>query len=171
MGLLSQGSEKAILSKSVDLWPIMVDFPERHAFAYLSAPWAKLSHALVFRGLSQISAPEVGSTRLAVATGSLADSRLSRHYFPKADIVAVRSAEDVVPAVCSGVESGLITLSSTFPGKTPTCSNTTLHFHPIDGASFWYCIGAQKDDRDTRGAADILRDEIGRMALDNSLQH
>src|ERR1035441_3903519 len=38
-----QGSEKAIISKSVNLWPIMVDFPERHQFAYLTAPWARLS--------------------------------------------------------------------------------------------------------------------------------
>jgi signal transduction histidine kinase/DNA-binding response OmpR family regulator len=108
--------------------------------------------------------------RLAVATGSISDSRISRHYFPKAVIVPVNSAEGVVPAVCSGdAESGLITLSSTFPGETLGCPNTTLQFLPIEGASFWYCIGAQKDDRDARAAADILRDEIGRMALDNTL--
>jgi signal transduction histidine kinase/CheY-like chemotaxis protein len=166
-----QGSEKALISKSVALWPIMVDFPERHQFAYLTAPWARLSHALVYRAPARIATPEdVGSMSLAVATGSIADSRISRFYFPKAVIVPVNSAQDVVPAVCSGAaESGLITLSSTFPGETLACSNASLQFLPIEGASFWYCIGAQKDDREARAAAEILRDEIGRMALDNSL--
>jgi signal transduction histidine kinase/DNA-binding response OmpR family regulator len=166
-----QGSEKAIISKSVDLWPIMVDFPERHQFAYLTAPWAKLSHAVVYRAPARIATPEdVGSMRLAVATGSISDSRVSRRYFPKAAIVPVPNAEEVVPAVCSGAaESGLITLSSTFPGRALECANARLQFLPIEGASFWYCIGAQKYDRDARAAAEILRDEIGRMALDNSL--
>ena len=166
-----EGSEKAIISKSVDLWPIMVDFPERHQFAYLTAPWAKLSLALVYRAPAHLATPEdVGSMRLAVATGSISDSRISRRYFPKATIVPVPNAEEVVPAVCSGAaESGLITLSSTFPGRTFECANGRLQFLPIEGASFWYCIGAQKGDRDARAAAEILRDEIGRMALDNSL--
>ena len=166
-----QGSEKALISKSVELWPIMVDFPERHQFAYLTAPWARVSHALVYRAPARIATPEdVGSMSLAVATGSIADSRISRLYFPKAVIVPVNSAQDVVPAVCSGAaESGLITLSSTFPGETLACSNASLQFLPIEGASFWYCIGAQKGDREARAAAEILRDEIGRMALDNSL--
>ena len=167
----TQGSEKAIISKSVDLWPIMVDFQERHEFAYLTAPWAKLSHALVYRAPAHIATPEdVGSMRLAVATGSISDSRISRRYFPRATIVPVASAEQVVPSVCSGsAETGLITLSSTFPGKISECANGRLQFLPIEGASFWYCIGAQKNDRDARAGADILRDEIGRMALDNSL--
>ena len=166
-----EGSEKAIISKSVDLWPIMVDFPERHQFAYLTAPWAKLSLALVYRAPAHLATPEdVGSMRLAVATGSISDSRISRRYFPKATIVPVPNAEEVVPAVCSGAaESGLITLSSTFPGRASECANGRLQFLPIEGASFWYCIGAQKGDRDARAAAEILRDEIGRMALDNSL--
>jgi signal transduction histidine kinase/DNA-binding response OmpR family regulator len=108
--------------------------------------------------------------RLAVATGSISDARMAQHYFPKAIIVPVSSAEGVMPAVCSGAaESGLITLSSTFPGEAVACPDTTLHFLPIEGAGFWYCIGAQKNNRDARAAADILRDEIGRMALDNSL--
>jgi signal transduction histidine kinase/CheY-like chemotaxis protein len=166
-----EGSEKAIISKSVDLWPIMVDFPERHQFVYLTGPWAKLSLALVYRAPARLATPEdVGSMRLAVATGSISDSRVSRRYFPKAAIVPVPNAEEVVPAVCSGAaEAGLITLSSTFPGRTSECANSRLQYLPIEGANFWYCIGAQKYDRDARAAAEILRDEIGRMALDDSL--
>ena len=164
------GSEKGIISKSVDLWPIMVDFPERHQFAYLTAPWARLSLALVYRAARIASPEDIGSMKLAVATGSISDSRVSRRYFPKAAIVPVPNAQEVVPAVCSGAaEAGLITLSSTFPGRTSECANGRLQYLPIEGANFWYCIGAQKYDRDARAAAELLRDEIGRMALDNSL--
>jgi signal transduction histidine kinase/CheY-like chemotaxis protein len=166
-----QGPEKAIISKSVDLWPIFVDFPARHKFAYMSAPWARLSLALVYRDSARIAAPEdVGSMKLAIPALSIGDERMARRFFPKATIVPVSSAEKVVPAVCSGTaESGLITLSSTYPGKAMVCPDTTLQFLPIEGSSSWYCLGAQKQDRDARVAADILRDEIGRMALDNSL--
>ena len=153
----AEGSEKAIISKSVDLWPIMVDFPERHQFAYLTAPWARVSYALVYRAPAR-TRESVASMRLAVATSSISDVRTSRRYFPNAAVVPVNSAEEVMPAVCSGAaESGLITLSSTFPGRTMACSNTPLQFVPIEGANFWYCIGAQKDDRDARAAAEILR--------------
>ncbi len=166
-----EGPEKAIISKSVDLWPIFVDFPARHKFAYLTAPWARLSSALVYRAPARISALEdVGSMRLAIPGLSIGDVRTARRFFPKATIVSVSSADHVVPAVCSGAaEIGLITLSSTYPGKAMACTDTTLQFLPVDGSSSWYCLGAQKGDRDARAAADILRDEIGRMALDNSL--
>jgi signal transduction histidine kinase len=165
------GSERALTGKSVDLWPIMVDFPERHKLAYLTAPWAKLSQALVYRAPASIAVPEdVGSMRLAVANESAADSRIAKIYFPKADVVRVKNAQQVVPAVCSGAaESGLITLSSIFPGEAQVCPGVALQFLPIEGASYWYCIGALKDDREAHDAADILREEIGRMALDNSL--
>jgi len=166
-----EGPEKALIGKSVDLWPIFVDFPARHKFAYLTDPWARLSSALVYRSPARISTLEdVGSMRLAIPGLSIGDVRTARRFFPKATIIPVSSAEQVVPSVCSGAaESGLITLSSTYPGKAMACTDTTLQFLPIDGSSSWYCIGAQKQDRDARVAADILRDEIGRMALDNSL--
>jgi len=166
-----RGSEQAFLTRSVELWPIMVDLPERHRVAHLSTPWAKLSHALVFRPPARISRPEdLGATRLAVATESTSDTRISRWYFPTATVVPVESAEAVVPAVCSGAaEAGLITLSSTFPGNAVQCSNTALQFLPIEGASFWYCIGARKGDAEASTAADMLSDEISRMSTDNSL--
>jgi signal transduction histidine kinase/CheY-like chemotaxis protein len=165
------GSEQALIGKHVDLWPIMVDLPERHRFAYLTAPWARLSHALVYRGSDRIAAPEdIGTSRLAVATDSMGDARIAHSYFPKATIVSVGNAEQAVPAVCSGAaEAGLITLSSLFPGKALSCPNGSLQFLPIEGASYWYALGARKDSSEARAAADILRDEIGRMALDNSL--
>lgn len=55
------------------------------------------------------------------------------------------------------------------PGESQTCSSATLQFHLLEATSFGYSIAAQKDDRDARAAAEILREEVGRMALDNSL--
>ena len=40
---------------------------------------------------------------------------------------------------------------------------------PIEGASFWYCVGARKGDAEARTAADMLSDEISKMSIDNSL--
>jgi signal transduction histidine kinase/CheY-like chemotaxis protein len=164
------GSDPALSTKSVDLWPIMVDWPERRRFTYFSEPWAKLTLAIVYRSPIRMERPDdVGSKRLAVATRSRSDGFAAARYFRSASIVPVSNAEDVIPSVCSGAaEVGLITMASVYPPKKQDCA-ADLQMLALDGTSHWYCIGARKDDRDARAAADILRNEIGRMADDGAL--
>jgi len=72
----------------------MVDFPERHGFAYLTEPWAKLSHALVYRGSAQGIGPEaVGHRKLAVANRQQQRFADRAALSPSATIVPVQSAE------------------------------------------------------------------------------
>ncbi len=165
------GSDAALRSHSVDLWPIVVDFPERHRFAYFSAPWAKLTYALVFRSRDRIHRPEdVGTRSLAVATASKSDERISEQYFQHARIVPVGNAEAVIPSVCRGAaDFGLVTLSSMFPGRNESCDGAQLEILPIEGASLWYCFGAAKNDEAARAAADRLRNEVEKMVSDGSL--
>src|ERR1039458_3532717 len=42
-----QGPDEALSSGIVDLWPIMGDLPERRRILYMSAPWTKMTYALV----------------------------------------------------------------------------------------------------------------------------
>jgi len=166
-----EGSEKALQTEAVDLWPIMVDFPERHSYTYFTAPWAELSHAVVYQPQTIITRPEdVGHMSFAVAVGSMSDARVARWFFREASVVPVENAERVVQAVCSGrAQAGLVTLSATFPGRRVECGGLPLGVLPVEGSTFSYCIGAAKGNADAMAAADLLRNEIGRMAADGSM--
>ena len=78
-----QGPEEALRSGAVDLWPLMADLPERHRFQYISAPWARLSYALIIPAAQPTPGPTdlVGKT-LAVMARIDSDSRTARKFFP-----------------------------------------------------------------------------------------
>jgi signal transduction histidine kinase/CheY-like chemotaxis protein len=44
-----------------------------------------------------------------------------------------------------------------------------LRVRPLDGANYWFGIGARKESREARSAADRLRDAIGHMAEEGAL--
>jgi len=125
----------------------------------------------VYREPNRIGRPEeVGARTIAVATASKGDARVSQRYFSRAHVIPVRSAEEVMPSVCAGdAEFGLTTISSMFPAMAVPCTRGRLRILPLEGASFWYCIGAARHNRAAEAAADLLRKEIGKMADDGSL--
>jgi signal transduction histidine kinase/CheY-like chemotaxis protein len=164
-----QGPEAALSSGVVDLWPIVGDLPERRRFLYISAPWTKMTYALVAGRELHLQGPQdVASRSLAVAKINL-DSRLARQYFKKAAIVIVPSTERVTETVCAGrAEVGLISKSAFGNTASSECSERPLQAIIIPGATFWFGIGASKEKRDAQRAADLLRDEIGNMASDGA---
>ena len=70
------GPEEMLRSGKTDLWPVVVDLPERHSILYVTAPWAKLSYSILAPKSSSVSRPSdvVGKT-LAVSTGVSTDAR------------------------------------------------------------------------------------------------
>jgi len=162
--------EPAILTKSVELVPNIINLPQRRQSMYLTAPWANLVYVLLFRTPVRIGKLEdVGSLRLAIEARNGADAWVARDFFPKAVIVPTKSRAAALQAMCSGTaEVALSTLSAT-AGGSYTCPNVSVQSFLIRQANLGYSIGAPKDNRDARAAADILYEEIGRMALDNSM--
>ena len=76
---------------------------------------------------------------------------------------------DVVAAVCSGeVQVGLLAQSSLLDTRSPGCPERPLSAVPLEDATFWFGIGANKKLPMARAAADRLRSEW-RMADDGSL--
>jgi len=165
-----EGSEQALVSKHVDLWPVVVDFPERHAFLYITSPWGEITYAVLLPDTGAAWPPDLAGKRLAAATAIASDVRIARQYFPAARTLSVPGSPDVVMAVCSGAaEAGLLNLNTVIdPQKTP-CPERPLRVLPIPGATFGYGVAASRLNREARSAADALRDEIGKMATDGSL--
>jgi signal transduction histidine kinase/DNA-binding response OmpR family regulator len=165
-----EGSEQALASHHVDLWPVVVDFPERHAFLYITPPWGKITYAVVLPDSHAVWPPNLAGKTLAAATGIASDVRIAHQYFPGIRTVSVPTSADLVRAVCSGAaDAGLINLNTMVDPQKTLCTERPLQVLPIPGATFGYGVAASRYNSEARGAADALRDEIGRMTADGSL--
>ena len=165
-----QGPEKALSSKAVALWPILGDLPERKKFLYITAPWLKMSYVLIFpESLRLKELADLGNRRLAVSKTSL-DSRIAHRYFGGANLLSRVSLNDVVAAVCTGsADAGILAQSSLLDARPTECPEGPLQTLPISAATFWFGIGADKTSSSAKRAADLLRQEIGTMAMDGTL--
>ena len=164
------GPERALTSGTVDLWPLLADLPERHSILYISAPWTKMTFVLVADESRRLVRPgDLGTGTLAVAQINV-DSRVAHQSFRRATLVRVPTVARVDEAVCAGrAEAGLVSRSSFVNTAAAECKERRLRTILVPDATFWYGIGADKGNRDARRAADMLREEIGRMAADGDL--
>jgi len=166
-----EGPEKALSTGAADLWPIIADLPERRKLLHVSPPWARITYALVFPQTVRISRPEdiTGRTLAAIVKIS-SDARVVHEHFPGAMVVPKTSLTEILAAVCSGeVHAGLVSLNAFVDSRFLGCQVGPLRIQPVDGATFWLGVGAEKDRWDSVAAADILRDEVGAMAADGRL--
>jgi signal transduction histidine kinase/DNA-binding response OmpR family regulator len=165
-----QGPEPALTSGSVDLWPVIGDLPERRKFLYISAPWMKMTYVLTSPQSAALNRPEdVANKRLAAARTSM-DSRIVGWHFRHAQLVRQASLSDVVVAVCTGLADAGVIAQSSLLAATPTdCPKGPLQTVPVPDSTFWFGIGATKNNAEAKHAADVLRDEIGQMAADGTL--
>ena len=165
-----QGPEKALSVGEVDLWPLLGDTAGRRRTLYVSSPWIKMTFILVFPKSLPLKGPEdVAGKRLAVPNGSL-DLQVANQSFGHATIVTKPRPGDVIETVCTGAaQVGLLARSTLSESRVSECPQVRLQSLPVPGATFWFGVGANKQKRDARHAADMLRDEIGRMADDGTL--
>jgi signal transduction histidine kinase/DNA-binding response OmpR family regulator len=166
-----QGPEKALASGAVDLWPIMADLPERRNILYVSAPWTKMTYAMVVpESLGVAQTRDLAGKTVAAVTKISSDGHVARQYFGKSTLLPRNSIAEVLYAVCSGAaQAGLISLNPFASPGTLNCSGTEVSILPIDGATYWFGVGANKHSPEAKAAAERLRDEIGRMAADGRL--
>ena len=165
-----EGPEKALGSGAIDLWPMVGDLPARRSFMYISGPWAKMTYVLLFTDALPLKRPEdVAGRTLGVSRITL-DGRIAHTRLSSANIVSEPTTAAVIAAVCSGdVQVGLVAQSSLLESQSSGCPSRELHAIPLEDATFWFGIGANKKRIEARSTADLLRDEIGQMATDGSL--
>ena len=75
-------SEEALRRRLVDLWPLMVDLPDRRKILHLTEPWLYTSHVVLLRS-DALSQDKRFSGRIAVFKIPI-HLRLVREAFPKA---------------------------------------------------------------------------------------
>ncbi|SPE33318.1 putative Histidine kinase [Candidatus Sulfopaludibacter sp. SbA3] len=165
------GLEESLKTGKTDLWPVVVDLPERRGILYVSAPWAKLSYSMLVPESSTVLRPaDLGEKTLAVTSRIGSDARIGQKYFPGATVLSRSSPLEVVAAVCTQQAAvGLIQSNALSSPKQADCPERVLRLIPIEGATFWGGVGATLKNRDARRAADRLLAAIGEMANDRSL--
>jgi signal transduction histidine kinase/PleD family two-component response regulator len=165
------GPERALVSGQVDLWPLLVDLPERRKFLYITAPYLRMRYALVFARALDIRQPaDLAGETVAATLHVGSDSRTAHKFFPNSPLLGVDTVSGVMSAVCSGAaQGGLLSLNAIAVAPHAPCAQRGLRVQPLQGANYWFGIGARKDSREARTAADRLRDTIGRMAEEGAL--
>jgi len=165
-----QGPEKALTSGKIDLWPILGDTVERRRTVYVSAPWMKMTFIMAFPESEPLRTPaDVAGKTLAVARVSL-DLKIAQKDFANAKILIRPTRSDILQAVCTGAaNAGLFAQSAIADVRISECKKGPLQAIPVPEGTIWFGIGANKRERVACRAADMLRDEIGRMATDGTL--
>ena len=121
-------SEEALRRGLVDLWPLMIDLPERRQRLHLTQPWLYTSHVILLRS-DRTSPDREFSGRIAVFKIPI-HLRLLREAFPKAVAVAVPESRQVIKEVCQGtVPAGFLegrAALSDLGERPPECGAVTL---------------------------------------------
>ena len=95
-----KSSEESLRHNLVDLWPLVVDLPERRKYMHFARPWMHSSYVLLFRE----GTPPVGSgfTGKIAVFGIPLHSRVLHERFPKALVVETLASHGVMTQVCTG---------------------------------------------------------------------
>ena len=166
-----EGPEKALVSGRVDIWPLLVDLPERRKLVYITAPWSRMRYAVVFaRALDFRQPADLAGKIVAANLHFSSNNRSVRKFFPNSALLGVETGSEVMGAVCSGAaQGGFLSLNSISVAPHEACTQQDLRVRPLDGASYWCGVGARRDSPEARLAADRLREAIGHMAEEGAL--
>ena len=130
-------SDEAFRKGLVDLWPLMVDFPDRRKHVHFARPWMHSSNVLLVRdGSPNPDRRFKGS--IAVFKMPL-HVRLAREQFPEAHIVEVPDVEDIIKQVCKGADAGFLearVAMTLLREKFQECPSMTLRVQTIPGLKF-----------------------------------
>ncbi|MDP8980691.1 MAG: response regulator [Acidobacteriota bacterium] len=167
---LPEGPEAALKAGKSDLWPVLGDLPERRKYLYISRPWLETTYILVSREDHPLADAAAVDGRLVAVSRTKLDERVMVKYCPRSPVLLKNSPNEVLAAVCSGAApAGIIGQNSALSGRAGTCEGVRLHTALLPGGVYWFGIGATLNDPYARRAADLIRDEIGKMARDGTL--
>lgn len=161
-------SEEALRKGLVDLWPLMVDLPQRRKYVHFAPPYMHSSNVLLTR--EDVAGPDRRLRgRIAVFDIPL-HVRLARDRFPEAQLAPQAVISDIVKQVCTGEAVGgffeaRVALTE-LRTKPPECASVQLRVHTIPELVFQAGVASTFE---SAAAADQIQGEIGKMFRDGSL--
>ncbi|HKE26592.1 MAG TPA: ATP-binding protein [Bryobacteraceae bacterium] len=161
-------SDESLSRGLVDLWPIMLDLPERRKHFHITQPWLHTSHTLVLRAATEAPGPDF-TGRIALLHLRV-HSLLARQEFPQAQVIPFTDVATIVKEVCRGtVAAGFLEARAALAAlrdKPAECSATKLRVQTFPRLTLPLAIGST---RGAAAAADRIRREIGNLFRDGTL--
>jgi PAS domain S-box-containing protein len=161
------GSERALRSGVVDLWPLITDLPDRRRFIHISAPYLQNQHVLVLPARQPLPGPDFDGS--VAHTTQAIHRRLLRAQFPGTRSLETREEVQAIAKVCAGEAAAAFLESRTALAllrKPPSgCDAAALRAHVLPGV-FQLGVGATFE---AAGAADRIREQIPALARDGTL--
>jgi PAS domain S-box-containing protein len=152
----------------VDLWPLVVDLPDRRQFIHFARPWMHSSYVLLFREGTQIGDRSVPG-RIAVFRMPL-HARLARERFPAAQVVETPAAHGVISQVCTGAAAAgffeMRMAQSELRERPAECAGVVLRLHTLPNMTLQAGLASTFE---AAGPADRIQREIANMFRDGSL--
>ena len=163
-----QSSYESFQQGLVDLWPLMVNRPERRKLVYFTRPWMHSSYALVLR--EGTPAPD------RRFTGSIAVFNLPLHVrvlgeqFPQARVITGSDIHELTRMMCSGSADAAFVESraavTELRNAPEECSGIRFRVQRLPEMIFHAGIASTYE---AAGAAEALEREIANMFRDGSL--
>ncbi len=159
----------ALRNKSVDLWPVIADLPERRSFAYVSDSWMVSDNYLMVRG-SQGRLPGPDFRGTIHYSGPDLYVGLMRKRWPGVHTVAISPGADLSAPYCNGAFDYLFLsvhqANNLMPQVIRQCPSED--FRVYNTPDLATRLGVASTPK-YAAVADLLRSEVLKMAADGRL--
>ncbi len=160
-------SDEAFRKGLVDLWPLMVDRPDRRKRVHFARPWMRSSDVLLVRDGSP-NPDRRFKGRIEVFKMPL-HVGLVREQFPEAHIEVLPDIEDIIKQVCKGADAGFLEARvalTLLREKSQECPSIAFRVQTIPGLVFDAGLASTFE---SAGAADQIQREIDNMFRNGNL--
>ena len=162
-----KSSEESLRKGLVDLWPLVVDLPDRRSYMHFARPWMHSNYVLMLREGTQINGRGFKG-RIAVFNIPL-HSRMLRERFPEAQVAVDPTAHGVITQVCTGAAAAgfyeMRMAQSELRESPPECGSAVLRLQTLTGMTMQAGVASTLQ---AAAAADRIQQEIAAMFRDGS---
>jgi signal transduction histidine kinase/ActR/RegA family two-component response regulator len=165
----NDSSESALISKSVDLWPLITVTPERQKVLHISEPYLQNEHCLLVRDdTTYTKVEELATARIGMANVSI-DSHHLRKVLPSSSPAPRTTIAAVLEDVCSRKSDAAFmdrfTAIAALLHQTG-CRGHALRWIPVPQIRSKLGVGSTFE---AQAVADAIRQEIGVLVEEGKL--
>ena len=165
----NESSESALVSKKVDLWPLITVTPDRLKVLHISEPYLQHEHCLLVRDDRPYTrVEELATAKIGTANISIDSHHLSK-LLPYASPVARTNIEGVIEDVCRrNSDAAFLDRFSAITAllQQPGCGGRALRWIPVPQIRSQLGVGSTFE---ARAVADAIREEIGVLVGEGEL--
>jgi signal transduction histidine kinase/DNA-binding response OmpR family regulator len=166
-----EGPDAGVADGRVDLWPLLVDRPDRHKIMYLSKPWESHLYWMVTRAAEGEEATHDVAGRTVWYHDDTIGLKIAQDAFPHAHLVGKGDNRAILEGIADGrTDVAIVSGTKFFNGGQQTpgsqLGNVELRFRPMLNGQTYLAIGASLQRHNANRAADLIRREIEGMTFD-----